>query len=202
MSVFNKGSVYTCAMYTSADSIPKEVTRLMAQLFHRNMPAWWRKYCFLFLAFCWIAGLLSGASACLAAGASLISLMRGAAARPVSIVSLLGVTMFPFLLSAFAVYISEPWLLLPVSFGDAFVLSFVSLGVMRCGGSAGWLVRWLLVFSASLASPLMYLYWLRHLTGRRRFDGLEAACVLCLCALIGSVDFRLVSPLLARLIHG
>ena len=86
--------------------------------------------------------------------------------------------------------------------GDAFVLSFVSLGVMRCGGSAGWLVRWLLVFSASLASPLMYLYWLRHLTGRRRFDGLEAACVLCLCALIGSVDFRLVSPLLARLIHG
>lgn len=98
--------------------------------------------------------------------------------------------------------ISEPWLLLIVSFGDAFVLSFVSLGVMRCGGSAGWLVRWLLVFSASLASPLMYLYWLRHLTGRRRFDGLEAACVLCLCALIGSVDFRLVSPLLARLIHG
>lgn len=109
-------------MYTSADSIPKEVTRLMAQLFHRNMPAWWRKYCFLFLAFCWIAGLLSGASACLAAGDSLNSLMRGAAARPVSIVSLLGVTMFPFLLSAFAVYISEPWLLLIVSFGDAFVL--------------------------------------------------------------------------------
>ena len=52
-------------MYTSADSIPKEVTRLMAQLFHRSMPVWWRKYCFLFLAFCWIAGLLSGASACL-----------------------------------------------------------------------------------------------------------------------------------------
>ena len=152
----------------------------MAQLFHRNMPAWWRKDCFLFLAFCWIAGLVSGASACLAAGDSLNSLMRGAAARPVSIVSLLSVTMFPFLLSALAVYISEPWLLLIVSFGDAFVLSFVSL----------------------LASPLMYLSWLRHLTGRRRFDGLEAACVLCLCALIGSVDFRLVSPLLARLIHG
>ena len=74
-------------MYTSADSIPKEVTRLMAQLFHRNMPAWWRKCCFLFLAFCWIAGLLSGASACLAAGDSLNSLMRRAAARPVSIVS-------------------------------------------------------------------------------------------------------------------
>ena len=189
-------------MYTSADSIPKEVTRLMAQHFHRNKPAWWRKYSFLFLAFCWIAGLLSGASVYLAAGDSLNSLMRSAVMRPVSIVSLLCVTMFPFLISAFAVYISEPWLLLIVSFGDAFVLSFVSLGVVQCSGSAGWLVRWLLVFSASLASPLMYLYWLRHLTGRRRFDGLEAACVLCLCALIGSVDFRLVSPLLARLIHG
>ena len=97
-------------MYTSADSIPKEVTRLMAQLFHRSMPVWWRKYCFLFLAFCWIAGLVSGASACLAAGDSLNSLMRGAAARPVSIVSLLGVTMFPFLLSAFAAASDrEPW---------------------------------------------------------------------------------------------
>lgn len=189
-------------MYTSADSIPKEVTRLMAQLFHRNKPVWWRKYCFLFLAFCWTAGLLSGASVYLAAGDSLNSLMRGAISRPVSIVSLLCVTMFPFLLSAFAVYISEPWLLLPVSFGDAFVLSFVSLGVTQCGGSAGWLVRWLLVFSASLASLLKYLYWLRHLSGQRRFSSLEAAYVLCLCALIGSVDFRLVSPLLARLIHG
>lgn len=63
-------------MYTSADSIPKEVTRLMAQHFHRNKPAWWRKYSFLFLAFCWIAGLLSGASVYLAAGDSLNSLMR------------------------------------------------------------------------------------------------------------------------------
>ena len=128
--------------------------------------------------------------------------MRGAVGRPVSIVGLLCVTIFPFLFSAFAVYISEPWLLLPVSFGDAFVLSFVSLGVMQCYGSAGWLVRWLLTFSASLAAPLLYLYWLRHLTGRRRFSSLEAACVLCLYALIGSVDFRLISPLLVRLIHG
>ena len=189
-------------MYASADSIPKEVTRLMAQSFRWNMPAWWRKCCFSLLAFCWIAGLVSGASVCLAAGDSLNSLVRGAAARPVSIVSLLGVTMFPFLFSAFAVYISEPRLLLIVSFGEAFVLSFVSLGAMRCGGSAGWLVRWLLIFSASLSAPLKYLYWLRYLAGGRRFDGLEAACLLCLCALIGSVDFRLVSPLLARLIHG
>ena len=165
-------------MYTSADSIPKEVTRLMAQHFHRNKPAWWRKYSFLFLAFCWIAGLLSGASVYLAAEDSLNSLMRSAVMRPVSIVSLLCVTMFPFLISAFAVYISEPWLLLIVSFGDAFVLSFVSLGVVQCSGSAGWLVRWLLVFSASLASPLKYLYWLRHLTGHRRFSGLEAACIV------------------------
>ena len=68
-------------MYTSADSIPKEVTRLMAQHFHRNKPAWWRKYSFLFLAFCWIAGLLSGASVYLAAGDSLNSLMRSAVMR-------------------------------------------------------------------------------------------------------------------------
>ena len=31
----------------------------MAQLFRRSMPAWWRKNCFLVLAYCWIAGLLA-----------------------------------------------------------------------------------------------------------------------------------------------
>lgn len=189
-------------MYTSVDSIPKEVTRFMAQFFHRNLPDWWRKCRFLFLAFCWITGLLCGVSTFLSAGNSLDSVMRSAVGRPVSIVSLLCVTIFPFLFSAFAVYISEPWLLAPISFGNAFVLSFVSLGVMRCSGSAGWLVRLLLTFSASLAAPLLYLYWLRHLTGCRRFSSLEAALVLCVCAVIGSIDFRLISPLLVRLIHG
>ena len=202
MGVFNIGSVYTCAMYASADSIPKEVTCFMAQIFHRNLPVWWRKCCFLLLALCWVAGLLSGVYVFLSAGSSLDSVMRSALTGPVSIVGLLCVTIIPFLLSAFAVYISGPWLLLPVCFGDAFVFSFVSLGVTGCGGYAGWLIRWLLVFSASVSSPLLYLYWLRHLTGRRRFDYWETAWVLCICALIGSVDFRIISPFLARLISG
>ena len=202
MGVSDIGSVYACAMYTSADSIPKEVTCFMAQFFRRNLPSWWRKYCFLLLAFCWMAGLVSGSRAFLSAGDTLDSVMRGALIGSVSIVGLLCAALFPFLLSAFAVFISEPWLLLPVSFGDAFVFSFVSLGVTQCAGSAGWLIRWLLVFSASLLSPLLYLYWLRHLPGGRRFDSLEAACILCICALIGSADFRLISPLLARLISG
>ncbi|MGM9548844.1 MAG: hypothetical protein ACI3V5_03265 [Faecousia sp.] len=174
----------------------------MAQFFHRNLPVWWRKCCFLILAFCWIAGLLSGAYVFRSAGSSLDSLMRGALFRPVSIAGLLCVTIFPFLFSAFAVYISEPRLLLLVCFGEAFVFSFVSLGLTQCGGSAGWLIRWLLSFSTSLTAPLLYLYWLRHLTGRKRFCSLEAAGMLCMCALIGSVDFRLISPFLAGLIHG
>lgn len=172
----------------------------MARLFHRNLPVRRRKYSFLILALCYLSGLLFGALASRFAGNRLDLLMRGALSGAVSIVGLLCITVVPFLFSAFAVYLSHPALLFLVSFAEAFLFCFVSLGVMRCAGSAGWLIRWLLCFSGSVFAPVLYLYWLRHLT--EPFSGLEAAGMLSLCLLIGSVDYRLISPFLAELING
>lgn len=172
----------------------------MARLFHPNQPLQRRKYPVLILALSYFAGLLFGVFVFRFAGDRLDSLMRGALTGAVSIVGLLGVTVVPFLFSAFAVSLSKPALLFPVSFINAFLFCFVSLRMMRCAGSAGWLIRWLLCFSGSVFAPVLYLYWQRHLT--RPFSGLEAAGMLSLCLLIGSIDYRLISPFWARLING
>ena len=172
----------------------------MARLFHLSFPEWWRKYRSVLLALCYLAGLFFGVFVFRSADERLELLMRGAFSGTVSIVGLLCVTILPFLFSAFAVFLSRPVLLFLVSFVQAFAFSFVSLGILRCSGSAGWLTRWLLCFSGSVFAPVLYLYWQRHLT--RPFSGLEAAGMLSVCLLIGSIDYCLISPFLARLING
>ena len=127
----------------------------MARLFHPNPPDRRSKYPAFVLALSYFAGLLFGVFVFRFAGDRLDSLMRGAPTGAVSIVGLLGVTVVPFLFSAFAVSLSKPALLFPVSFINAFLFCFVSLGMMRCAGSAGWLIRWLLCFSGSVFAPVL-----------------------------------------------
>ena len=173
----------------------------MAQFLHRDSLQILRKGSTFFLAFFWLSGLICGILVFLSAGNSLIPLMRSALSAPVSIVGLLCVSMLPFLLSVFAVFVSNPRLILLVSFGKAFFFSLVSLGVIQAFGSAGWFVRWLLLFSDSVSLPLLYWYWCRYISGSREFCGWETCGVLSLGLLIGSVDYCLVSPFLALLIN-
>lgn len=127
-------------------------------------------------------------------------MMRGAASGSVSIAGLLGITTLPFLISAFAVSFSMAWLIFPVCFCKAFAFSFVSLGVLQAFGSAGWLVRLLLLFSDCAGMPLLYGFWLRHLPGGRPVGVWETAFLLAACVLLGSVDYRIISPFLAGLL--
>ena len=155
--------------------------------------------CFL-LAFCWIAGLVCGIWVCLSAGSSFSSWMRSTVYGSVSIVSLHFVTILPFLLSAFAFFISSPALLLAICFCKAFFLSFISLGVYQAFGSAGWLIRHLLLFSDCMSAPLLYWYWRHHLLSNDSFCVWKSACVLALSILIGSINYCIISPFLASLI--
>lgn len=171
----------------------------MALFLRRDMPHWWRKGSLVFLAFSWLTGLLAGAASAYTAGDILFPLMRSAPGCSVSIVSLLCVACFPFLISAFAVFISQPWLLLAVSFGKAFCFALVSTGILASYGSGGWLLRWLLCFSDCAVLPLLYWYWMRYISGDRAFSGPETGLALCLGLLIASADHHFIVPLLARL---
>lgn len=150
------------------------------------------------LALCFFAGIACGFVVFLGAGSSLSSLMRSAADGTVSIVSLLCSALFPFLISAFAVFLSRS-ALLAVCFGEAFLFAFTSVGVSRAFGTGGWLVCFLVMFSNTMCLPLLYFFWLRLLSGRISRLGILA--VLALALLIVSVDYRIVSPFWVSLIE-
>lgn len=173
----------------------------MARFFCPGSSLWWRRGCRFFLACSWLSGLVCGILVSLSAGSLLVSLMRSTLYVPVSIVGLLCVTILPFLFSALAVFLSRPGLLLPICFAKAFLLAFVSVGILRAFGSAGWLLRWLLLFGDCASVPVLYWFWLRYISGNRPLCGWEAISMLSLGLLIGSVNYSVISPFLVRLIE-
>lgn len=152
----------------------------------------------VYLALCFLGGAACGIVVFLGAGSSLSSLMRGIAEGAVSFTGLLCSALLPFLISAFAVFLSRS-ALLTICFGKAFLFAFAFMGISQAFGSAGWLACRLAMFSDVLLLPLLYFFWLRILSGR--ISRLGIAAVLSLAFLVVSIDYRMVSPLWASLIE-
>ena len=171
----------------------------MTRLFTFNIAHLWRKAGTVFLAQCFLSGLCFGAIAHLLYGRFSFPLMDG-----VFFVSIVGhflSVLFPFLISALAVFISRPWLLLPVAFGKGFSFFYVSVGTLSSLGSSGGFFRLLLMFSDIICLPLLYFFWHRHI--RSGADGyLTSVFVLVSFAtFIGCVDFTVVLPLITEIIN-
>lgn len=172
---------------------------MMDRFLNRKLPHLSRRMMFLLLAFFWCLGLILGVCSSGMAGEPLLSLMRTAASGRVSIFGLLTAILLPFLLSALAVFLNQFWLFLPIAFGKAFLLSFTGYGVFAAFGSAGWLIRLLLMFSDCCSAPLLLWLWMHCVAGSRKpLFSVSGPALLALA--IGSVDFYVVSPFLAMLI--
>ena len=152
------------------------------------------------LACSFLAGLLFGACASIAASDTLFPMMRAVAFGCVSIFGLLSAILLPLLFSAFAVYIGQRWLIFLIAFVKAFLFAFLGIGIMNAFGSAGWLVRWLLMFSDSFTLPLLWWFWLRAFSDRRTTSLRFAALIAAAAIIIGSFDYTVVSPFAAMLI--
>ena len=162
----------------------------------------WRKWSCWILAFSWVFGLISGMAACCYAERTLTSWMRRSVYGTVSISGLLLVNILPVLLSALAVFLSSPVLLLVLCVCKAFLSGFVSLGVLVSFGSAGWLYRRLFLFSDCLILPVLYGYWLQCLNVENRKIHLYLHTLFTLAVASGVffTDFYVISPYLACLI--
>ena len=153
-----------------------------------------------FLAFSWLLGLGVGGLVFRYAGESIASMMLLAAAGQLSIVSLFLCTSLPFLLCATLVHMDKPGLLLPVCFCRAFLYAYALCGVFAAFDGFGWLVRWLLLFSATFGSALLYAFAQRHISGLRSVSlGELAFWEICL-AVLAAVDYFYISPFLRQLL--
>lgn len=151
------------------------------------------------LAFAFLIGLLLGSVFYFSAEIESVSWMRGAARSPVSIVGLLSVILLPFLFSAGAVFSSQFWLLIPIAFCKALSFVQVSLGISRAYGSAGWLMRFLVMFADSVFLPVLIFFWIRFGDGSRRMSYRTFFSFLAVAVCIGWFDSCVISPFLAGL---
>lgn len=152
------------------------------------------------LAFAWIGGLFLGAVASVSADKLLASTMRAAVSGSMSITGPIAVLLLPLFLSAYAVYFSQPALLVAVAFLKAFLFAYTGAGLLISYPVSGWLLQWLMMFSDMMSLPLLWLLWI---SGDFKNQSL-LTCRFVVCAvasvLIGCVDLLLVAPFLARLI--
>lgn len=160
----------------------------------------WRKISQWLLGAFWVFGLTLGALTAHGCDGIIQPLIRESAGLTPSLIGLCCATFFPFLLSAFAVSLSEPWLLLVISTCKAFSFSFCAVGVSLAFGQSGWLVRFLFLFSDLLQLPLLCWYWLRHIKGSANGRWDIPFCTVSLTA-IGVLDYAVIAPFLASVIR-
>lgn len=158
-----------------------------------------RKIRTAFLAFFWCMGLLSGAILAQYADEIHFSLMRRAAACSVSIVGLVAV-LLPFLFTAIAVNLSNCFVIFFLAFLKALLFSYHGCIISVAFGSAGWLVRYLLLFTDACTIPILLWLWIRCMDHQR--VGLLRNIFICALAsaAVGLIDFCVVSPFLVMLI--
>lgn len=160
------------------------------------------KFCHTFhwlLAFVWSLGFLAGLSVFKLSAPSFISLMHGFSFGSVSIVGLIISVTFPFLISALAVLYSKPLLVFTVCFLKAFFFTLVSISVILCYGSGGWVIHRLAMAHEVLSLPILYTFWYRSFYYRKIPSLSECFGWICIEFLILAMDYQLINPFLLSL---
>jgi len=152
---------------------------------------------FLALLLFWFFGLIAGVFLFLYAGTPTFSLMHRIPCGTVTIVSLLITGSIPFLLTAYAVLLSRPWLIFAICLCKACLFSFVLMGISVAFSSSGWLIRSLLLFSDSIYCSILSFLWLRILSGRKSHCFAVTVC----CISFSYTAFYIISPFAACLIE-
>ena len=159
----------------------------------RNVPV-------IILASSWTVGLLFGTHIAYSADSVFFHLMRQVPSESVSIVSLLFIKLLPYLFSAFAVIASYRWLFFIAAFMEAFLLSFVGIGVMLSFGQGGWVPALILMCCSSLGACAVLWFWIGAL--RQPVSGVSRRFILSasVFSLITVLDFRFFHPFLVDLL--
>ncbi len=158
-----------------------------------------RKTELVILAFFSFSGSLFGVLISYTSDSFLPHLMHRTIASPVTIVGLVSVTFFPFLITAIATFLSKTYLFFLLAFFKCFSFAFVRSCVYISFPQAGWLVGTLLLLSDSIVVMLLHWFWIRHLHSIR--DTAIKDMIFCLAVTFAMciIDYRWVLPFLMNL---
>ena len=187
-------------LYSFLISLPISQEDPMLNLSFSDLPGAWCRGASLILALTFFLGLVLGIWFSGCASEHYLPAMRTAVSSRVSIIGLPSSAVLPLLFSAFAVYLRQPVLLIPIAFLKAFLFSFLGYSVFIAWSHAGWLIAGLLMFGSFASVPVLYWYWQRHIGGRA-FETGVFCLILGMLLLIGTLNYYLIVPFLANIIN-
>lgn len=150
-------------------------------------PAW-------ILAFSWVCGLSFGLFLASRMHGDYSSLMRTVITNRVSIVGLLIILLFPFILSVVAIHFSRTGFLYLLSAGKGICFSFCVYLIMAEFSSSGWLLCRLLLFSELCILPPLFYLWIKCIEGGKQTIKLSAGFYPLIAVVAAVLDYFLISP--------
>ena len=141
-------------------------------------------------------GVLLGTLVSYAPDSLFSSLMHRTITSPATIVSLVSITFFPFLITAFIMFLSKTYLFFLLAFLKCFSFSFLWSCICISFPNAYWLLQPLLLFSDSVVLVLLHWLWIRHLHSIR--DTAIGDMIFCLAVTLAIcfIDCKWISPIL------
>lgn len=147
----------------------------------------------LLLAFVWCSGLCIGYSLYLHTADLFYSLMCTAPLVRVSIVGLIFVVYLPFLASVLALCCYADPVIYIIAFLKSLIYAFCACHIVVTFSSAGWIVRFLLLFSdASLMIPLFW-FWCRRICFKQRLLMQDSLFYLSISLVVTIVDYFVIA---------
>lgn len=148
----------------------------------------------------WLAGFCVGCCIFCVCEPFFLSLMRSLIVQPVSIVGLLASVFLPFLLTYYSIVTNNDFYFLITCFSKALCFGFTGAYISAAFLSAGWLLRFLFLFSDCCTLPLLFLIWfsIPNTSDRSLMKLKFWRCVL-LSLVVAITDFWVVSPFLSGL---
>ena len=159
-----------------------------------------RNYRFLYLASAMLVGAIFGVFLAMQSTDIFLPLMRAAAGCRMSIVGLIASRFLPFLFSAFAVYIAQHWLLIPIFFIKGCAITWCGCLTVAAFGSAGWLVQPLFQFSDILLMPVLFWFCIRRIVQTHAAIWRDLKICGAAFVLAGALDYCIISPFLVMLL--
>ena len=148
----------------------------------------------LSLLMVWLVGLLIGLNLSNQIPVESFSLMRMFSVSHVSIVWVLFVELFPFLISVLLLRYCSQYCILPVALFEGLRYSFCCCFFVNLFGDAAWLVCLVVFFFRIFSTPVLLFFWLF-------FPGVDARnrhkvgySVLTMLILLGLIDYFALSP--------
>lgn len=155
------------------------------------------KLLLLFFLF-WVLGLLLGAYAAASSHNTYTDLITEAARKGIaSYLSLLFIVFSPWALSILLYRTPSKLPFMLIVLFKAFTFSFSTYAILTTFSSAGWLVRYLIMFSANVSVVAFLWFWIRRLSSSVTNKLLTLTAFVVFIAV--SVDFWIISPYLISL---